>query len=222
MILPFFWIEMKTDIFQSCDHCWVFQTYWQTECSTLTASCCRISNSTAGITSPPLALLVVMLIKAHLISHSRMSGYRWVTTPSSSLTERLQWIKRKNGHIQPIHTDSESYEIWNLLALSMLRGFERNIFRSHFQGWVLFSKYLVSNYGNIVISQNSVQGLSISLGGGYQQLIPSRKRITTGPFLCLFNEKRENSRDGDVVETSNHLSYPSGMMSISIHFHKCL
>ena len=32
--------------------------------------------------SPPLALFVVMLSKAHLTSHSRMSGSRWVITPS--------------------------------------------------------------------------------------------------------------------------------------------
>ena len=35
-----------------------------------------------GIPSSPLALLIVMLPKAHLTSHSRMSGSRWVTTPS--------------------------------------------------------------------------------------------------------------------------------------------
>ena len=35
-----------------------------------------------GIPSPPLALFVVMLPKAHLTSHSRMSGSRWVITPS--------------------------------------------------------------------------------------------------------------------------------------------
>ena len=29
---------MKTDLFQSCGHCWVFQICWHTECSTLTAS----------------------------------------------------------------------------------------------------------------------------------------------------------------------------------------
>ena len=38
--------------------------------------------ASAGIPSPPLALLVVMLTKAHLTSHSRMSSSRWVTTPS--------------------------------------------------------------------------------------------------------------------------------------------
>ena len=35
-----------------------------------------------GIPSAPLALFVVMLPKAHLTSYSRMSGSRWVITPS--------------------------------------------------------------------------------------------------------------------------------------------
>ena len=39
-------------------------------------------NSSTGIPSPPLALFVVMLSKAHLTSHSRMSGSRSVITPS--------------------------------------------------------------------------------------------------------------------------------------------
>ena len=39
-------------------------------------------TSSTGIPSPPLALFVVMLPKAHLTSHSRMSGFRWVITPS--------------------------------------------------------------------------------------------------------------------------------------------
>ena len=46
----------------------------------------RIWNSSTGIPSPPLALFVVMLPKAHLTSHSRMSGsvrvWVWVITPS--------------------------------------------------------------------------------------------------------------------------------------------
>jgi len=40
----------------------------------------RIWNSSTGIPSPPLALFVVMLSKAHLTSHSRMSVSRWVIT----------------------------------------------------------------------------------------------------------------------------------------------
>ena len=73
---------MKTDLFQSCGHCWVFQICWHIECSTYTTSSVRIWNSSPGIPSPPLALFIVMLSKAHLTSHSRISGCRWVITPS--------------------------------------------------------------------------------------------------------------------------------------------
>ena len=47
-----------------------------------TTSSFRIWNSSTGIPSPPLALFVVMLPKAHLTSHSRMSGSRSLITPS--------------------------------------------------------------------------------------------------------------------------------------------
>ena len=82
LALPFFGIRMKTDLFQSCGHCWVFQICWHIECSTFTASSFRIWNSSTGIPLPPLALFIVMLPKAHLTSHSKMSGSRWVITPS--------------------------------------------------------------------------------------------------------------------------------------------
>ena len=72
---------MKTDLFQSCGHCWVFQICWHIECSTFTVSSFRIWNMSTGIPSPPLALFIVMLPKAQLTSHSRMSGSRWVITP---------------------------------------------------------------------------------------------------------------------------------------------
>ena len=61
LALPFLGIGMKTDLFQSCCHCWIFQIYWHIECCTFTASSFRIWNSSAGIPSPPLALFVVML-----------------------------------------------------------------------------------------------------------------------------------------------------------------
>ena len=59
-----------------------FQICWHIKCSTLTALSFRIWNNSAEIPSPPLALFAVMLPKAHLTSHSRMSGSRWVITPS--------------------------------------------------------------------------------------------------------------------------------------------
>ena len=67
--------------FQCCGHCWVFQICWHIDCSTFTVSSFRIWNSSTGIPSPPLALFIVMLPKAHLTSHSRISGSRWVITP---------------------------------------------------------------------------------------------------------------------------------------------
>ena len=56
-----------------------FLAYWV---HTFTASSFRIWNSSTGIPSPLLALFIVMLPKAHLTSHFRMSGSRSVTTPS--------------------------------------------------------------------------------------------------------------------------------------------
>ena len=76
-----FEIGINTELFQSCGHCWVFQICWHIECSTFTASSLRIRNGSTGIPSPPWTLFVVMLSKAHLTSHFRMSGSRRVITP---------------------------------------------------------------------------------------------------------------------------------------------
>ena len=68
---------------RSCGHCWVFQICFHSECSTFTTSSFRILNSSTGIPSTPLAFFVVLMLpKAHLTLHSRMSGSRWVITPS--------------------------------------------------------------------------------------------------------------------------------------------
>ena len=75
-------LRLEWKLFLSCGVCWVFQICWYIECSTFTASSFRIWNSSTGMPSPPLALFVVMLSKAHLTSHSRMSGSRWVITSS--------------------------------------------------------------------------------------------------------------------------------------------
>ena len=67
LALPFFGIGMKTDLFQSCGHCWVFEICWHIECSPFTASSFRIWNSSTEIPSPPLALFIVTVPKAHLL-----------------------------------------------------------------------------------------------------------------------------------------------------------
>ena len=76
---------MKTDIFQSCGHCWVFQICWYIECSTFTTSSFKIWNSSDGIPSPQLALFVVMLSTLQDCS-------RWVITPL-----RLSWSRISMG-----------------------------------------------------------------------------------------------------------------------------
>ena len=98
LTLPLMGIGMKTDLFQPCVHCWVFQTCWHFKCNIFTASSFRIWNSWAGIPSPPLASFVVMLPKAHLTSHSRMYGFRWLTTPS--------WL---SGSLRPFLYSSSVY-----------------------------------------------------------------------------------------------------------------
>ena len=82
LALPFFEIGMKTDLFQSYGHCWVFQICWHIECNTFTASSFRIWNRSNGIPSPPLALFIEMFPKAHLSSDSWIFISRWIITLS--------------------------------------------------------------------------------------------------------------------------------------------
>ena len=89
LALSLFGIGMKSDLFQSCGHCWVFQICWHTEWSTFTASSFKIWNSSTGIPSPPLALFVVMLLKAHLTSYSKM--------PLSHLTFKNAFLNSIGG-----------------------------------------------------------------------------------------------------------------------------
>ena len=74
------WYWVKTHFYQSCGHCWVLQVCWHIECSTVITSFFRIWKSLSGSPSPPLVLFIVILPKAHLNSHTKMSGSRWVIT----------------------------------------------------------------------------------------------------------------------------------------------
>ena len=72
LALPYFGIWMKTDLFQSCGHCWVFQICWHIECSTWQHRLLGLQQcSWNSITSP--SLFTAMLPKAHLTLHSRMA-----------------------------------------------------------------------------------------------------------------------------------------------------
>ena len=47
--IAFLWDGIKTDLFQSCVHCWIFQICWHTDCITLTASSFRMLNAASEI-----------------------------------------------------------------------------------------------------------------------------------------------------------------------------
>ena len=121
MALSFFGIGEKWP-FPVCDHCWVFQICWCIESNTFTASSFRIWNSSTGIPSPPLALFMVMLPKAHLTLHSRMSGSRWVTTPSwlsRSLRPFLYNFSVYSRHLFLISSASVRYHFCHVLCPSL-------------------------------------------------------------------------------------------------------
>ena len=124
---------MKTDLFQSCGHCWVFQICWHIECATYTASSIRIWNSSTGISSPSLALFIVRLPNAYLTSHSRMSGSRWVLTPlwlselwrsflynSSSYSCHLFLISSASFRSIPFLSFIEPIFAWNVPLVSLI------------------------------------------------------------------------------------------------------
>ena len=89
--IAFLGIGMKIALFQSCGH-WSFPSllaYWVQHFNSIIF---RTWNSSAGVKPHPLALFLVRLPKAHLTSHFRISGSRWVTTPlwlSGSLRDFL-------------------------------------------------------------------------------------------------------------------------------------
>ena len=92
---------------------WALLTYqicWHIECSTWTASFFKIWNSSAGIVSPPVVLSLVMLPKAHLTSHSRMSGFRWVTI--------ALWL---SGSLRPFLYSSSVYSCYLLISSASVR-----------------------------------------------------------------------------------------------------
>ena len=66
--LPFFGIGIKTDLFQSFGHCWVFQICWHIECSIFTASSFRIWNSSTGIPSSRLPRFNSWELRSHFMS----------------------------------------------------------------------------------------------------------------------------------------------------------
>ena len=80
-------------------------TYWVQHFNNI-----RILNSSDGISSPLLALLVVMLPKAHLTLYSRVSGSMWLITPS--------WLFRS---LRPFLYSSSVYSCYLLISSASVR-----------------------------------------------------------------------------------------------------
>ena len=71
-------LGLKWKLTFACGHQWAFQICWHIEDSTLTVTSFRTLNSCwNSITS--IRFVHIMLLDAHLTSHPRMSGSRWVT-----------------------------------------------------------------------------------------------------------------------------------------------
>ena len=77
---------MKTALFQSCDHCWVFQICWHIECSTFTASFFRIWNSSTGIPST-----VYLCVAYYHLNSSTLLQISFLLWLSSIPCQRRQW-----------------------------------------------------------------------------------------------------------------------------------
>ena len=149
---------MKTYLFKYCGHCWVFQICWHIECSTFIASSFRIWNSSAGMPSPPLALFVVMLPKAHLTSHSRMSGSRWVITPlwlsgswrsflysSSVYSYHLFLVSSASVRSLPFLSFIEPICAWNVPLVSLIfSGLSQSIVFLYFFALIPEEGFLIS------------------------------------------------------------------------------
>ena len=124
---------MKTDLFQSCGHCWVFQICWHYWVQHFHRTIFRIWNSSVGILSPPLALFIVMLPKAHLTSYPRMSGSRWMITPlwlsgswrsflhsSAVFSYHLFLISSASVQSIPVLSFIEPIFAWNVPLVSLI------------------------------------------------------------------------------------------------------
>ena len=98
---------MKTDVFQSCGHCWVFQMCWHIECSTFTASSFRIWNSWTGISSG----------LAHICSHN-LSSLR--PNPNQIKDLPLCQGKAQNCGFQPVWPHLETTTLTKAETITVL------------------------------------------------------------------------------------------------------
>ena len=113
---------MKSDLFQSCGHCWVFQICWHIECSTFAASSFRFWNSSAGIPSLPLAFFIMMLPKAHLT-------WVWSHLDLSNVYLEMYFQVKSQSKIMSMRTYAYEFGVGHSLTHNM-RTFKPLFFRN--------------------------------------------------------------------------------------------
>ena len=90
-------LGMRIDLFQSCGPCWVFQIYWYIECNTLMASSFRILNTSTGILSHPLALLIAVFLRStwlHSAECLALGGWpQWIVPIQFILIFLIQFFR---------------------------------------------------------------------------------------------------------------------------------
>ena len=111
---------MKTDLFQSCSHCWVFQICWYIECSTFTASSFRIWNSSTGIPPRPLAFCFIDYAKAFdCVDHNKL----WKILKEMGIPDHLTCLLRNlyTGQEAAIRTGHETTD-WFQIGKGVHKG----------------------------------------------------------------------------------------------------
>ena len=117
---------MKTDLFQSCGHGWLFQICWHIECSTFTASSFRIWNSSTEITSPPLAFHAKMCTvkDRNDLDLTKASQFQLMTILSLKFLRPnhifvSDTILSHMSYIWPLHLDSVFFDSLFITVLIM-------------------------------------------------------------------------------------------------------
>ena len=111
---------MKTDLFQSCGHCWVLQICWHSECSTFAASSFRIWNSSTGIPSPPLTLFTGYLALGEWSHHCEYMDYEDLFCTWSVYSCHLFLISSASARSIPFLSFIEPIFAWNIPLVCLI------------------------------------------------------------------------------------------------------
>ena len=174
---------MKTDLFSSWGHCWVFQIWWYIECNTFIVSSFRIWNSSSGSPSPPLALFIVMLPKPTWLHipgclalgewshHPGYLGLRSFLCSSSMYFYHLFLISSASVRSIPFVSFIVSIFAWNVplvslifLTRSLKESLSHLLFSSVSLHWSLRKEQQLSPAVSLMVFWQNFEAVSTGLG----------------------------------------------------------